>query len=164
LYAAGATEDALQHGTATHDLLIALLDSQPTRRLYRALLADCLTHLSEIRNVLDQQSKADQLAQQALAVRTQLAADFPNNLRLQVDQLQAASHSLKLRVVPSEEGLLTNAAKLWAAGHASLREQMSVDPHELYELACYLTQRENLLRSDLTPVTTGELLKQDKVE
>ncbi|MGI9430034.1 MAG: hypothetical protein ACR2NM_15345, partial [Bythopirellula sp.] len=164
LHAAGETEGALQHGMAAQELLITLQDSQPKRRMFRALLAECWTHLSQIQDALDQSAKADQLAQQALEVRTKLAQDYPNDLRLQMEQLESTSLSLKLRGAPVEEGLLTNQAKLWASGHASVRENMSVDSRELYQLACYLTQHENLLRSDFASVTTSELLEQDEVE
>ena len=71
---------------------------------------------------------------------------------------------IEFDTLSAEDGVLPKQFSELAATYRQLKQDLKVDSNEIYEMACYLTQRENLLRRDLAPVTTGELLEQDEVE
>jgi hypothetical protein len=132
-------KDAVAHYEAAQKLLTELSASDPTATEYAVALADCLQQLGRLR-VKDDRAGAQKDLEQGRAINRQLAAEHDDS-RLQAGWLEA---ELQMALMQGFEGATDNLGRAQQISE-SFEQNLPKDPVELYQLACYLGEREPIL-------------------
>lgn len=164
LNATGQHADAARNAESARDNLVSLLAQEPNSVSLQMQLAEALTQLSVAQESAGDSRSAESSMSKALELRTSLAQTNPKTLKYQLDQLHAAGMQLGIEKSVTEKGKKTAAASDWLALRRELSDKLVVDATDFYTLACYLTQHEPHLASELAPVAAGHALEEGEVD
>ncbi len=153
---AGEPELALRHGLEAGRIYSELLANNPANENYRTRSGDCMLHISELQSRLGQREAAQRSAGEALEIRASLAQEHSDVMAFQLDELE-------LREWQVSQSVSRSALNEWRQLKNQVEAKLSQSESDFYTIACYLTGREPALPSNFAPISTGEVLEQDKV-
>lgn len=151
------TKQAARHADTAREMFQKLLEREPQSVAVRLKLAESFKQLGLAKQVLGEDQAASRALAEALAIRTELAEQYPTELKYQLDQLLSSGEQLGVEKTVDEHLSKTDALKRWAELKSKLTRNLAVEPSDFYKLACYLTQHETHLPfdPDLAPVAAG---------
>ncbi len=147
--ALGRTYDAVRHYQAARDLLAQLASQNPAATQYAVALADCNFQLARLKTPTDRAGAMNDAESGRLATRN--LADKNHDPRLRAGWFEA---ELNAAVLAGIAGAVDNLHRAQQIGE-DFQNHVPQDSIGLYELACYLADREPLLMTRKTADTTN---------
>jgi hypothetical protein len=139
----GRFPEAGRYYQLARDELTALRRDNPEQPSFARALAECHTELARLTADNEHESAAKELAA-ARAIYQQLAGQYKGDALYQIDWLESELASATMVGFDSGQDYLAGVGEI----NRALSSKWPTEPDALYDLACYLTQREPILSAD----------------